>query len=89
MRIAIAVRVYGNIDGLCSIESACLAAAARAAAVLGLPTESPDAVACAGNMYEVRLVVAEGGPTALIADVPDVRNRKQFFPNIHSPSSRL
>ena len=83
VRIATAVKAYGNVDGLCAIATSCLAPVARAAAMLGLPTESPDAVACANNKYQTRLVAGGAAPTALVTDVPDLKNRmaeKAFVP---------
>lgn len=83
VRIATAVKAYGNVDGLCAIASACLVPVARAAVMLGLPTESPDAVACASNKYQARLVAGGAAPTALVTDVLDLENQmaeKAFVP---------
>lgn len=75
VRIATAVKAYGHVDGLCAIASYCLVPVARAATMLGLPTESPDAVACAVNKYETRLVDGGVDPTALVTDVSDLKNQ--------------
>ena len=51
--------------------------------MLGLPTESPAAVACASNKYQARLVAGGAPPTALVADVLDLKSRmaeKAFIP---------
>ena len=83
VRIATAVKAYGNVDGICAIASACLAPVARAAVILGLPTESPDAVACASNKYQMRLVAGGADPTAIVTDVLDLKKQimeKPFVP---------
>ena len=93
IRIANAVRSYGNIDGLCAIASACMAPVARAAVSLGLPTALPDAVACASNKYQARLIAGGAPPTALVADVTDLETRIERgvfvpqYPLITKPSA--
>ncbi|KAL8730002.1 MAG: hypothetical protein Q9166_004325 [cf. Caloplaca sp. 2 TL-2023] len=83
VRIATALRAYGHVDGICAIVSACLRPVARTAVILGLPTEPPDAVACASNKYQARLAVGGAAPTALAKNVPDMENmmaEKAFIP---------
>jgi len=83
VRIAKSVKAYGDVDSICSVSDSCLVAVARAAAILGLRTESPDAIACAGNKYETRLIAGGAEPTALVTGLPDLKDRmamKAFIP---------
>ncbi|KAL8767046.1 MAG: hypothetical protein Q9209_006340 [Squamulea sp. 1 TL-2023] len=83
IRIASAVRAYGNVDGLCAIASACLTPVAKAAQMLGLPAELPEAVACASNKYQARLIAGGAAPTTLAANVSDLQNQmaeERFVP---------
>ncbi|KAK2829882.1 hypothetical protein FQN49_007164 [Arthroderma sp. PD_2] len=83
VRIATAVKSYGHVDGLCAIATRCLAPVARAAVMLGLPTEFPDAIARASDKHETRLVAGGADPTALVTDVPDLKKQiaeKTFIP---------
>ncbi|KAL8643181.1 MAG: hypothetical protein Q9226_008424 [Calogaya cf. arnoldii] len=64
-----------QVDGICSIASACLTPVAKAATILGLPTEYPDAVACASNKYQARLIAGGAAPTAVVTDVLDLKNQ--------------
>ncbi|KAL8852333.1 MAG: hypothetical protein Q9221_002829 [Calogaya cf. arnoldii] len=75
LRIATAVKAYGKVDGICSIASACLTPVAKAATILGLPTESPDAVACASNKYQARRIAGGAAPTTVVTDVLDLNHQ--------------
>ncbi|KAL8673107.1 MAG: hypothetical protein Q9168_002462 [Polycauliona sp. 1 TL-2023] len=84
LRIAAAVEAYGNVDGLCSIASACLAPVAKAAVVLGLPTESPAAIALASNKHQTRLVAGGATPTTVVTNVLDMKHQlahQTFIPH--------
>lgn len=83
VRIATAVKAYGNVYGICSIASACMTPVARAARLLGLPAESPDAVAHASNKYQSRLVAGGAAPTTVATNVLDLKSQmaeKAFIP---------
>ncbi|KAF3482142.1 uncharacterized protein GIQ15_04901 [Arthroderma uncinatum] len=83
IRIATAVKSYGHVDGVCAIATRCLAPVARAAAMLGLPTEYPDAIARASDKHETRLVAGGADPTALVSGVADLKNqiaKEAFIP---------
>lgn len=83
VRIATAVKAYGHVDGLCAIASGCLTPVARAAVILGLPTNPPDAVACASNKYQARLVAGGAAPTTLVENVSELKSQmavKAFVP---------
>ncbi|KAG8525192.1 uncharacterized protein KY384_008836 [Bacidia gigantensis] len=83
VRIAAAVKAYGKVDGLCAIASACLAPVARAAVILGLPAEPPEAIACASNKYESRIIAGGAAPMTLVKNVPDLEQQmatREFIP---------
>lgn len=91
-RIADAVKGYGPVDGICAIATACLAPVARAATILGLPTSPPDAMECANDKYQTRLLAGGCGPSTLVNEVSDLQDRiaeKKFvplYPSIVKPS---
>ncbi|KAB8297992.1 hypothetical protein EYC80_001765 [Monilinia laxa] len=77
LRIAAAVKTYGNLDGICTVATRFLAHVAKAAQILGLPTESPEAIAAANNKYETRLIAGDADPTILVTSVIDLRHKMQ------------
>ncbi|KAI9044051.1 uncharacterized protein KD926_001873 [Aspergillus affinis] len=93
LRIAEAVKAYGPVDGICAIASYCLLPVAKAATILGLPTELPEAVACAVNKYETRLLAGGAEPTTLVSSASELEEqitRKEFapqYPSIVKPGS--
>lgn len=74
-RIATAVKDWGHVDGICAIASYCLAPVAKAAALLGLPTESPEAIVCAINKWETRQIAGGAGPTTLVSNVEELKEQ--------------
>ncbi|KAK1143469.1 hypothetical protein N8T08_006275 [Aspergillus melleus] len=93
IRIVEAVKAYGHVDGICAIASYCLLPVAKAATILGLPTELPEAVACAVNKYETRLLAGGAEPTTLVSSASELEGhitRKNFapqYPSIVKPGS--
>ncbi|KAH8427543.1 uncharacterized protein LDX57_005256 [Aspergillus melleus] len=93
LRIVEAVKAYGPVDGICAIASYCLLPVAKAATILGLPTELPEAVACAVNKYETRLLIGGAEPTTLVSSASELEEqttRKEFapqYPSIVKPGS--
>ncbi|KAM5341908.1 hypothetical protein ACJ41O_014939 [Fusarium nematophilum] len=82
-RIAEAVKAYGHVDGICGIATYSLPPVAKAAAMLGLPTELPEAVAMANDKHQTRLLDQDPMLTAMVDSVPDLKKRiqdKSFVP---------
>ncbi|RAL63916.1 hypothetical protein DID88_003104 [Monilinia fructigena] len=77
LRIAAAVKYYGNLDGICTVATIFLAPVAKAAQILGLPTESPEAIAIANNKHETRLIAGGADPTTLVTSVIDLKHKMQ------------
>ncbi|KAM0431303.1 hypothetical protein ACHAPT_005276 [Fusarium lateritium] len=83
VRIAEAVRAYGHVDGICGIATYSLPPVAKAATLLGLPTELPEAVAMANDKHQTRLLDQDPILTAMVDSVSDLKRRiedKSFVP---------
>lgn len=83
-RIAAAVRSYtGHVDGICTFPTALLAPVARAAGLLGMHTQPPDAMVRANDKYETRLIAGGAEPTTRVTDVSNLHRQiadKSFVP---------
>lgn len=77
LRISAAVKAYGNVDGICAVATRFLAPVAKAAEMIGLPTESSEAIAIANNKYETRLAAGGADPTTLVTSVLDLKHKMQ------------
>ncbi|KAL6355521.1 hypothetical protein LRP88_11116 [Fusarium phalaenopsidis] len=83
VRIAEAIKAYGHVDGICGIATYSLPPVAKAATLLGLPTEPPEAITMANDKHQTRLLDQDPVLSAMVDRVSNLKERiknKSFVP---------
>lgn len=75
LRIAMALKAYGSVDGICTVSDRSIVPVAKAAPILGLPTEDSLALSRSINKYETRLIDDPSSTVFLATDMEDLERQ--------------